>query len=48
MAEKNYVNLIFWLIVGLIVFAFLQDLSNGGNPYDCPDSDPTQYTSADC
>lgn len=48
MAEKNYANLIFWLVVAFIIFAFLQDLSNSGNPYDCPDSDPTQYTSADC
>ena len=48
MAEKNFANLIFWLVVAFIIFAFLQDLSIGGNPYNCPDADPTHYVSADC
>jgi len=48
MAGKNYIDVIFWIVVAIVVVAFLQDLSNSSNPYDCIDSDPTQYVSADC
>ena len=45
--DSKVVNIIFWLVVAFIVYIFLFDNSSS-NPYDCPDSDPTQYSDYDC
>ena len=45
--DSKVVNVIFWLVVAVIVYIFLFDNSSR-NPYDCPDSDPTQYSDYDC
>lgn len=45
--DSKVVDIIFWLVVAFIVYIFLFDNSTS-NPYDCPDSDPTQYSDYDC
>ncbi len=46
-SDSKVVNVIFWLIVAFIVYIFIFDNSSS-NLYDCPDSDPTQYSDYDC